>query len=208
MTPQGTLSEADLAPTWWQGFGLWQAEATGSGLFVEPTAAVLSTVSVAGPHGAVPHSRSVLVKEVDERGFVFYTNRRSRKAADLAEVPRAALTFPWYALARQVNVTGSVVPVDDADSDAYFATRPRGAQIGAWASEQSAVVSDRRVLEEKVAEVAARFAGADVPRPPHWGGYRLEPDAVEMWQGQPDRLHDRLRYRRDGGRWVIERLSP
>ncbi|HVU72248.1 MAG TPA: pyridoxamine 5'-phosphate oxidase [Mycobacteriales bacterium] len=200
MTPRGTLSEADLAGTWWEQFAAWQAEASASELFTEPTAAVLSTDG--------PHSRTVLVKQVDARGFVFFTNRQSRKGADIARVPRAALTFPWYALSRQVNVVGTVVLVDDAESDAYFASRPRGAQLGAWASAQSAVVAGRGVLDALVAEMTERFAGMDVPRPPHWGGYRVQPESVELWQGRADRLHDRLRYRREGEGWVIERLSP
>ena len=204
MTPRGSLSEGDLAGTWWDQVDRWMGEAAAAGLFTEPTAAVLSTTGADGE----PHSRTVLIKQVDERGFVFFTNRTSRKGTDLAQVPRAALTFPWYALSRQINVVGSVVAIADADSDAYFATRPRGAQIGAWASAQSTVVPDRDVLTAAVAEVEARFSDGPVPRPPHWGGYRVEPSSVELWQGQADRLHDRLRYRRDDDGWVIERLSP
>ena len=200
MTPRGTLSEADLAPTWWEQFAIWQAEAVASHQLTEPTAAVLATDG--------PHARTVLVKQVDARGFVFFTNRRSRKGDDIVRAPRAALTFPWYALARQVNVAGTVAVIDDADSDAYFATRPRGAQLGAWASAQSSVVADREVLRAAVVAAAERFDGGEVPRPPHWGGYRVEPESVEFWQGQPDRLHDRLRYRRHGAHWVTERLSP
>jgi pyridoxamine 5'-phosphate oxidase len=194
------LDEADLRGTWWDQFEAWQGAAIGSGVLAEPTAAVLATDG--------PTSRTVLVKSHDERGFVFYTNRRSRKGEALARVARAALTLPWYPLERQVNVVGTVEQVADAESDAYFASRPRGAQLGAWASAQSQIVGSRSELEDAVAAVTARFDGGPVPRPPHWGGYLVVPETVEFWQGRPDRLHDRLRFRRDAGAWIIERLCP
>lgn len=172
----------------------------------EANAMVLST---ADPDGR-PSSRTVLLKQFGPEGFTFYTNRRSRKGAELAANPQAGLLFPWYPLERQVIVSGTAQNVPDQESDAYFAGRPRGARLGAWASEQSTPVAGREVLEQRLAEYEARFP-QEVPRPPHWGGIRVVPDTVEFWQGRPDRLHDRLRYTRDPARpdrWSLERLSP
>ena len=195
------LLEADLAPTWHAQLARWFHE-------VEPldesNAMVLTTASAAGR----PSARTVLLKGYDERGLVFFTNRESRKARELAENPWATVLLPWHELQRQVIVTGRVDPTGDAESDAYFASRPRDAQLGAWASHQSAVLPDRAALEAAVAVVAERFEGEHVPRPSYWGGYRLVPDEVEFWQGRPARLHDRLRFRRTGSDWVVERLSP
>lgn len=171
---------------------------------IEPSAVVLAT---AGLDGA-PAARYVLLRGLDH-GFCFFTNYRSRKGLELAADRRAALCFGWLELARQVRVEGSVEQVADAESDAYFVNRPRPSQIGAWASEQSEVLANRAELEARTAEVAARFEGTDVERPPHWGGYRLLPDRFEFWQGRENRQHDRFRYRRsEGDAWVIERLAP
>ncbi len=201
---RGGLDEADLAPTWLAQFERWLADAVAAGL-PEPNAMVLATAGV----DAAPSSRTVLLKGVDTRGFVLYTNYGSRKATQVAANPRAALTFPWIALQRQVGVTGRVERVGAAESDAYFAQRPRGSQLGAHASPQSSVVGARAELEVAEAAVRVRFgAEAAVPRPPGWGGLRVVPDAVEFWQGRPNRLHDRLRFRREGDDWVVERLAP
>ncbi|MEO9174001.1 MAG: pyridoxamine 5'-phosphate oxidase, partial [Gaiellales bacterium] len=155
-----------------------------------------------------PSSRYVLLRGLDERGFVFYTNRTSEKADDLAANARAALLFGWLALQRQVRVSGTAARFDDAEADAYFASRPRGSQIGASASPQSAVLEDRAELERLVAESERRFEGMPVPRPAHWGGYRVRPSAIEFWQGRRSRLHDRLRYVQTDGVWRVERLAP
>jgi pyridoxamine 5'-phosphate oxidase len=157
-----------------------------------------------------PSARTVLLKGVDEHGFVVYTNLGSRKGRDALANPNAALVFDWIELQRQVVVTGSVERVPDEEADAYFASRPRGSQIGAHASAQSSVIASRDELEEACAAAAARHPESEpVPRPPHWGGLRIAPDSVEFWHGRPNRLHDRLRYRREpSGVWVIERLAP
>lgn len=173
----------------------------------EPTAVVLATADAAGR----PSARNVLLRGVDERGLTFFTSYQSRKAADLAANPQATILFSWVPLLRQIHVEGRVEQVSGAESDEYWASRPRGSQLAAWASEQSAVLPDRAALEARFADADARFAGTDVPRPPHWGGYRLVPDRVELWQGRPNRMHDRLRYQRPAGDpagWEVVRLSP
>lgn len=170
----------------------------------EPTAMILATADAAGR----PSLRTVLLKGVTAGGLVFFTNYRSRKGRELAENPRAALLAFWPELERQVEVAGDVARLSDKDSDAYFASRPRGAQLGAWASDQSSVIPSREALERRLQELDAQYDGRDVPRPPHWGGYRLMSDSVQFWQGRPNRLHDRFRYARTPEGWTIERLAP
>ena len=197
------LSKEDLAPTWLEQFERWFDEVVADGRVLEPNAMVLAT---ADRHGR-PSARTVLLKGVGERGFVLYTNLESRKGRDVAGNPHAALVFDWLELQRQVVVTGGVERLSDAESDAYFATRPHGSQISAHASAQSRPIASRDELEAACARIAERYPG-EVPRPPHWGGLRIVPDAVEFWHGRPNRMHDRLRYRRDGGVWIVERLAP
>jgi pyridoxamine 5'-phosphate oxidase len=200
----GELGEADVAPSWYEQLQSWFQAAQSAATIVEPTAIQLATVDGAGR----PSVRTVLVKTLDERGIVFYTNYGSAKAADLGAHPVAAAVFAWLALERQARLTGPVEKVSRAETEAYFASRPRGSQLGAWASPQSSVVASRAELEAQVAEVEARFGDGSVPAPPDWGGYLLRPESVEFWQGRADRLHDRLRYRHTGSTWVIERLAP
>jgi pyridoxamine 5'-phosphate oxidase len=197
------LDEGSLAAMPMEQFARWLAAAGDAGE-PEPEAMAVSTVGADG----VPACRFVLMKAADQRGLVFYTNYRSDKGRQLEDRPVAAATFRWYRLGRQVRAAGGVEKVSAEESDAYFSTRPRGAQLGAWASPQSQVLAGREVLEERLAEVTERFAGGEVPRPPWWGGLRLIPDRVEFWQNRPDRLHDRFRYRAGAGGWSIERLSP
>ena len=185
-------------------FGRWMADVVAAAL-PEPTAMVLATVSASGR----PRARTVLLKDYDADGFTFYTNRTSRKGTDLAEVPRACLLFPWHPIHRQVIIEGPVVALSVAQSEPYFRSRPRGSQLGAWASRQSSVIGSRAELDDRYAELAGRWPeGTDVPMPEFWGGYRVVPEVCEFWQGRTNRMHDRLRYRRDRGRWVIERLAP
>jgi pyridoxamine 5'-phosphate oxidase len=199
----GGLAEADLEAEPVAMFRHWMHDAVRAGLH-EPNAFVLGTVSA----DRLPASRILLLKGLDERGFVFFTNYRSRKGAELAANPHCALLFPWHPLERQVRVEGVATRLSDEENDAYFATRPRASQLGAWASPQSEVVTDRASLDARYVEVSSRFGSGDVPRPEHWGGYCVEPASVEFWQGRLGRMHDRLRFRRTGDRWVIERLAP
>jgi pyridoxamine 5'-phosphate oxidase len=171
---------------------------------VDTAPAALATADRSGR----PSVRMVLLRGADERGFVFHTNYESRKARELDENPRAAICVHWHALEEQIRIEGRVERLTDVESDAYFSSRPRGSQLGAWASKQSAPLPSRETLEEEYREIERRYEGRPVPRPPFWGGYRLAPDRIEFWFGRPDRLHDRLLYTRQGEGWTIERLYP
>ncbi|WP_392973376.1 pyridoxamine 5'-phosphate oxidase [Streptomyces sp. LN245] len=203
------LDEGDLAAHPMAQFSRWfeqAAQAAVHGFVHEPNAMVVSTADAEGR----PSSRTVLLKQYDDQGFVFYTNYDSRKAHELAHNPYISLLFPWHPMARQVIVTGTARRTDRNETAAYFRTRPHGSQLGAWASTQSAVIPGRSELDVTYAELDARYPeGEQVPVPPHWGGFRIAPQTVEFWQGRENRLHDRLRYvaEPDGG-WRIERLSP
>jgi len=198
------LDEADLAATWLEQFERWQAGTVAAGI-TEPNAMVFATADGDG----APRSRTVLLRGVDARGFILYTNLDSRKGTEVTVNPRGALTFAWIALQRQVCVTGRVERVADAEADTYFASRPRGSQLSAHASPQSSVVGSRSELERRFEELGRRWPeGTAVPRPARWGGLRVVPDGVEFWQGRRDRLHDRLRYRASGDSWIVERLAP
>jgi len=203
--PDVTLEPEDLAGTWDAQLEAWLADAKAAEV-PEPTAMVLATVDMEGS----PSTRTVLCKGIDSRGIVFYTNYTSAKSRDLRSNQQASVTFPWYGLKRQVHLHGKVEQVSREETAAYWATRPRGSQLGAWASPQSVVLSARRVLDDSAEAIARKFADSEtVPVPPHWGGWLLRPDRIEFWQGRRDRLHDRLRYEHTSDRrWVIRRLGP
>ena len=200
---RGELGVETAARDPFEQFRVWLDEALRTDGIVEPNAMSVSTVGANGR----PSARIVLLRQWDLRGFVFFSNYESRKGAELTVHPHAALLFWWGALERQVRIEGAVERVLDVESDAYFATRPRGHRLAAWASRQSAVVPDRETMERAIAETDLRFPG-EVPRPPFWGGYRVVPDRFEFWQGRPNRVHDRIAYERADGGWTLARLSP
>jgi pyridoxamine 5'-phosphate oxidase len=198
------LDESDIDPDPIVQFHEWFEKVIDADLH-EPNAMIVATASTDGK----PSARTVLLKGYDERGFVFYTNYEGRKANEIEANPRCALLFYWGELERQVRIEGHASRLSGGESDAYFASRPRGSRLGAWASEQSRPVEDRSILEERVRALEAEYEeGYEIPRPPFWGGYRVEPEEIEFWQGRENRLHDRLVYRREDGAWRIERLQP
>jgi pyridoxamine 5'-phosphate oxidase len=198
------LTEKDLAKDPFRQFEKWFQEAEAAKI-PEPNAMTLSTSDGEGQ----PSSRTILLKGLDGRGFVFYGNYESRKGRELSANPRASLLFPWIAIERQVIAEGRVARISREESETYFHSRPRLSQLGAWASQQSSIVSGRAVLEQNMKAMDDKYAGREVPLPPNWGGYRLAPETVEFWQGRRNRLHDRLRYRRGkDGDWTVERLAP
>jgi pyridoxamine 5'-phosphate oxidase len=197
------LDEAHVSPDPVTEFHRWFTQAR-EAKALEPNAMALATAT---PGGA-PSVRIVLLKGYDERGFVFFTDYRSQKGVELEANPQAALAFYWSELERQVRISGTVERTSTEESESYFRTRPHGSRLGAWASHQSEVIQSRQQLESGLREVKARFATGDVPLPPYWGGYRLRPEQVEFWQGRENRLHDRIRYARDGDGWKVQRLSP
>jgi pyridoxamine 5'-phosphate oxidase len=198
------LRRTDLDPDPIKQFALWFEQALAADL-TDANSMNLATSSASG----IPSARMVLLKGFDQDGFVFFTNYNSAKAKQLDENPRAALVFYWAELERQICITGSVTRVSPEESESYFKTRPSGSQLGAWASKQSEIVSSREALEMQLEEATQRFTGGEVPCPPFWGGYRVRPETIEFWQGRPNRLHDRLRYRRSSDdTWILERLQP
>jgi pyridoxamine 5'-phosphate oxidase len=198
------LDESTVHPDPFVQFRAW-FDAALKADFEEPNAMTLSTVASSGK----PSSRMVLLKSYDEQGFVFFTNYNSQKGQELAQNPRAALLFWWDKMDRQIQVEGEVEKISEQESSEYFNSRPRGSQLGAWVSNQSAVIAGREVLVNRIEQLSKEYEGREIPRPPYWGGYRVKPLVFEFWQGRPNRLHDRLQYRKlADGSWIIERLSP
>jgi pyridoxamine 5'-phosphate oxidase len=198
-----SLTEGDVELDPFLQFTRWWKEAVGSDI-TEVNAMTLATCNRKG----IPSARTVLLKDYDKDGFVFFTNYQSRKARDIDENPHATLLFFWKELERQVRIEGRIEKVDAAESDQYFHSRPEGSRIGAWASPQSTVVGSRHEIEDKVRQIKAKFGTEPIPRPPHWGGYRVIPVHIEFWQGRPSRLHDRILYSLEAGSWIIQRLAP
>lgn len=198
------LSETDAHPNPFEQFKIWFDQALAAQL-PEPNAMTIATATTDGK----PYARIVLLKDYDERGFVFYTNYESHKGQQLVQNPWGAIAFWWAQLERQVRIEGYVEKVSEVESDEYFQSRPKGSQLGAWASSQSQVIDSREVLERRLEQLKEEYENKEVPRPPHWGGFRVIPDEIEFWQGRPSRLHDRLLYRRsEDGSWKIQRLAP
>ncbi len=201
---RGALDEAGAAPNPFRQFDAWFTDAQAADI-PDPNAMTVATATADGQ----PSARIVLLRGYDERGFVFYTNYESRKGQELAGNPVAALVFFWPALERQIRITGAVAQASRDETDRYFRGRPRGSRLGAWASPQSAAIVSRAEIEDRLRDLEQQYPGDDIPTPPHWGGYRVAPDAFEFWQGRPSRLHDRLRYtRQPDGSWRIDRLAP
>ncbi len=202
-----TLDVSDVALNPFVQFDNWFQEALATARKDAGSEANAMTLATANKEG-IPSARIVLLKGIDEKGFIFYTNYNSRKGQEMTENPHAALVFHWQELERQVRIEGKVERVSSKISDTYFSSRPKGSRIGAWASPQSQVIPHRDLLENNTAELQHKYEQEEVPRPPHWGGYRLVPSVIEFWQGRSSRLHDRVRYALDHGKWVIERLAP
>jgi pyridoxamine 5'-phosphate oxidase len=200
---QAGLLESDVVANPYDQFQIWFEQAVAANI-LEPNAMTVATVTAEGK----PSARIVLLKAVDDRGFVFYTNYNSQKGVELQKCPHAALVFLWGDLERQIRIEGKVELVAETEATAYFHSRPTSSQLGAWASEQSAIIRDRSVLETKLQQLELDYQDREIPKPPHWGGIRVIAQEIEFWQGRPSRLHDRLRYRLIDGKWQIERLAP
>ena len=200
---QAGLLESDLVDNPYQQFQIWFEQAVAADI-LEPNAMTVATVTAEGK----PSARIVLLKDFDDRGFVFYTNYNSQKGVELQQCPYAALVFLWGDLERQVRIEGKTELVAESEATSYFHSRPASSQLGAWASEKSTIIQDRSILEQRLQQLATQYQDTAIPKPPHWGGIRVIPQEIEFWQGRPSRLHDRLRYQLVAGKWQIDRLSP